>query len=71
MNLKTQIDVINFLIKDSGLNQTKFAEKHGLHKGMLSKVINGKDRYSLNYLEIIATWCGYEIELNYLLKPIK
>lgn len=66
----TQSQILKELIKISGLNQKNFAEKHGLHVGYLSEVINEKSEYRSSTLELIAFDCGYKIEYKYKLEKL-
>lgn len=64
--------IIKDLIKKSGLKTQKaFAKKQKIDASFLSEVINGKCEYRSSTLQLIAMDEGYEIELHYLLKPIK
>lgn len=64
--------ILKDLIKKSGLTtQKSFAHKHKIDASFLSEVINGKSEYRSATLQLIAMDEGFEIELHYLLKPIK
>jgi hypothetical protein len=65
-----QSQILKYLIQLSGINQKQFAEKHELHVGYLSEVINQKSEYRSSTLELIAFDCGYKIEYNYKLEKL-
>jgi len=64
--------ILKDLIKKSGLKTQKaFAKKHKIDASFLSEVMTGKSEYRSATLQLIAMDECYEIELHYLLKPIK
>lgn len=71
MDIQLQSIILKDLIKKSGLTQAKFAEKHGITQANISRVCNQKAEFRSSTLKLVAMDEGYEIELHYLLKPIK
>ena len=66
----TQQEIIKALIQKSGLNQAKFALKHGIDKSYLNEVIKGKKEYKQGTLGLIAFDEGFDLKLTYKLEKL-
>ena len=51
------------ILQREGITAYRISKDLGMDKGYLSRVLNGKQDISLNKLELIADYIGYDLQL--------
>lgn len=63
-------DILRILIKQSGLNQTQFGEKHGYKHYRICGWVNDIRNISMHNLELIAFNEGYKLNVELKLEKL-